>query len=82
MMYTTISSQPPVGVIPGYSLFDFNMRLATDRYEISVYAKNFLDKRAYNDATVQTNAVTGANFFFGTLLQPRLIGLTFNVNIR
>ena len=82
MMYTTISSQPPVGVIPGYSLFDFNTKLATDRYEISVYAKNLLDKRAYNSAAVQTNAVTGANFFFGTLLQPRLVGLTFNVNIR
>jgi len=81
-MYTTISSRPPVGVIPGYSLFDLSLQLANSCCEISLYAKNPLDKRAYNSAAVQTSTVTGANFFYGTLVQPRLIGLTVNVHLR
>jgi len=82
MMYTTISSVPPVGVIPGYSMFDLSLRLASPRYEISVYAKNLLDKRAYNSAALQTSAITGVSSFYGTLVQPRVVGLTLNLNLR
>jgi outer membrane receptor protein involved in Fe transport len=81
-MYTAISSMPPVGVIPGYSSFDLGLQLTNSRLEISLYAKNVLDKRAYNSAAVQTNTVTGAHFFYGSLVRPQLIGLSLNVNLR
>jgi iron complex outermembrane recepter protein len=76
--YNTISSQTPVGLIPGYSWVDLNLRLSKGRADMSLYAKNLFDKRAFNGAIPHPD-FAGHNYFFGALIQPRLIGLSASV---
>jgi iron complex outermembrane receptor protein len=76
--YNAISSQTPVGLIPGYSWVDLNLQLSKGRADLSVYVKNLFDKRAFNGAIPHPD-FAGHNYFFGPLIQPRLIGLSASV---
>jgi iron complex outermembrane receptor protein len=74
--YSSISTAPPpVGVIPGYAWVDVDLRMTQGRYDISIYAKNLLDKRAFNSGGPGTDNTTGASSFGGVPIQPRVVGL-------
>lgn len=67
---------PPVGLVPAYSWTDVAFRLMKSRYELSLYAKNLFDKRAFNNGGPTTNNTTGATYFAGPPLEPRVVGLS------
>jgi len=78
--YSTFSSATPVGLIPGYSVFDMSLSLTSGRYDVALYARNLANKRTYNFAQPETNNGTGEVFFAGAMLQPRTVGLSLDVN--
>jgi outer membrane receptor protein involved in Fe transport len=75
--YSSFSSSPPVGVVPGYSLVDLNAALTNGRVMVEIYARNVLDKRAYNFASPTSNYLN-QSYFSGVLLEPRTIGVSVN----
>jgi outer membrane receptor protein involved in Fe transport len=77
--YSAFSSATPVGLIPGYSLFDMNLGLTSGRYDVALYARNLLNKRVYNFALPETNNTTGQTFISGALVQPLTVGLSLDV---
>jgi iron complex outermembrane receptor protein len=79
--YNTVSSQSPVGVVPGYSWVDLNLHASKGAYELSLYVKNAFEKRTYNNAIPSTDH-SGASFFSGAIVPPRLIGLSVSARIR
>jgi len=79
--YSSLSTTPPVGLIPAYSWADADFRITKGRYDVSLYAKNLLDKRAFNDGGPFTNNTTGANSFSGVPIQPRVVGLSVSVRL-
>jgi outer membrane receptor protein involved in Fe transport len=70
-----------VGVVPGYSWVDLNLHASKGAYELSLYVKNAFDKRTYSNAIPLTD-YTGAAFFSGAIVPPRLIGLSASARIR
>jgi outer membrane receptor protein involved in Fe transport len=56
-----------------------NLGLTSGRYELALYARNLLDKRAYNYALPETNNGTGQTFLSCALVQPRTVGLSVDV---
>jgi outer membrane receptor protein involved in Fe transport len=78
--YSGLSTTPPVGLQPAYSWVDVDLRMTKGRYDVSLYAKNLFDKRAFNSAGPFTDNRTGASSFGGVPIQPRLVGL--NVSVR
>jgi iron complex outermembrane recepter protein len=79
--YSTLSTAPPVGVIPGYSWVDVQLRMTKGRYNLSLYAKNLFDKRAFSSGGPFTDNTTGASYFGGVPVQPRVVGLGVNVTL-
>jgi hypothetical protein len=79
--YSVISSQPPVGLLPSYSLVDLNLQCSAQRVNVSLYAKNLLEKRVFNIANPTTDNTTGASYFHGSVVQPRTLGISFNVDL-
>jgi iron complex outermembrane recepter protein len=77
--YSGLSTTPPVGVTPGYSWTDLDLRLTHGRYNISLYAKNLFDKRAFNSAGPFTDNTTHASSFGGVPIQPCVVGLDATV---
>lgn len=77
--YTGISSLSSTAILPGYTLVDLNASVSNGRYDISLYAKNITDKRAFSSAKVQTDQRDGSHYIFGTLIQPRMVGLSVDV---
>jgi iron complex outermembrane receptor protein len=69
--YSTLSTAPPVGMIPGYSWVDVDLRMTKGRYDVSLYAKNLLDKRAFSSGGPLTDNTTGVSSFGGVPIQPR-----------
>jgi outer membrane receptor protein involved in Fe transport len=74
--YSSPSTLPPVGLVPAYSWTDFAFRLTKNGYELSLYAKNLFDKRAFNNGGPTTNNTTGATYFAGPPIEPRVVGLS------
>jgi iron complex outermembrane receptor protein len=87
--YSTLSTTPPVGLTPGYSWVDVDLHMTKGRYDVSLYAKNLLDKRALNTAGPFTENTAGANApappgppspsFGGVPIPPRVVGLGVSV---
>ena len=50
--YTTLSTTPPVGLIPAYSWVNIDLRMTRGRYELAFYAKNLFDRRTFNNGSV------------------------------
>ena len=79
--FTGVSSGPLVGIVPGYSLVDARIELLRGRYQWSLFAKNLLDQRGFASAGLGTNPGTQGLIFFGALLQPRILGIGFNLSL-
>jgi iron complex outermembrane receptor protein len=77
--YSTLSTTPPVGVIPSYSWVDVDLRMTKGRYNVSLYAKNLFDKRAFSSGGPFTDNTTGISSFGGVPIQPRVVGLDATV---
>lgn len=79
--YSGLSTTPPVGLIPAYSWVDADLRMTKGRYDVSLYAKNLLDKRAFNDGGPGTNNTTRESSFGGVPIRPRVVGLSVSVRL-
>jgi len=79
--YSTLSTNPPLGVVPDYSWVDVDLRMVKGRYSVSLYAKNLLDKRAFNFGGPVTDSTTGASSFEGVPILPRVVGLSASVRL-
>jgi outer membrane receptor protein involved in Fe transport len=90
--YSALSTQPGiVGLQPGYSWVDVNLGMTKGRYDISLYAKNLLDKHAFNNSNpyAATTAGPGAPVppgppspsFAGNPIQPRVVGLSMTMTL-
>jgi iron complex outermembrane receptor protein len=66
---------PPNVLMPSYSWVDLNLQLSKGRADLSLYVKNLFDKRAFDNGQVQPDNA-GHNYFFGFIIQPRVIGLS------
>jgi outer membrane receptor protein involved in Fe transport len=77
--YSSLSTTPQVGVIPGYSWVDVDLRMTKGRYDVSLYAKNFFDKRAFSSGGPFTDNTTSISSFGGVPIQPRVVGLSATV---
>jgi outer membrane receptor protein involved in Fe transport len=77
--YSGLSTTPPVGLQPAYSWVDVDLRMTKGRYNVSLYAKNLFDKRAFNSAGPFTDNTTHASSFGGVPIQPRVVGLDATV---
>ena len=79
--YSTLSTTPPLGVMRDYSWVDVDLRMVKGRYSVSLYAKNLLDKRAYNSGGPFTDNTTGASSFEGVPILPRVVGLGVSIRL-
>jgi iron complex outermembrane recepter protein len=87
--YSTLSTAPPVGLQPAYSWVDVDLRMSKGRYDVSLYAKNLIDKRAFNNGGPFTANTAGPNApvppgppspsFGGPPILPRIVGLSATV---
>jgi iron complex outermembrane receptor protein len=73
--YSSLSTAPPVGLQPAYSWVDVDLRILKGRYNVSLYAKNLLDKRAFSSGGPGTDNTTHISSFGGVPIQPRVVGL-------
>lgn len=74
--YTELSNSSTAGILPGYTLADFNATLSDGRYEFALYAKNLADRRVFSSAFTRTDQRSGDSYFYGSVVQPRTIGLS------
>jgi outer membrane receptor protein involved in Fe transport len=77
--YSGLSTAHPVGLQPAYSWVDVDLRLTNGRYNVSLYAKNLFDRRAFNSAGPFTDNTTGISSFGGVPIQPRVVGINATV---
>lgn len=67
---------------PAYSALDLNLGVSNDRWNLSVFAKNVTDKRAYLTAGAIQDGLSGAiPLVEGAILQPRTIGVSLDVKM-
>lgn len=68
--------------VSGYGAVDLNIALSDDRYTLRLFAKNVLDRRAYLTITELPDGFTNAPAQYeATVLQPRTVGLSLDVNL-
>lgn len=77
--YTSVSSYSSAAILPGYTLVDLNASVSNGRYDIALYAKNLTDKRVFSSAKTQTDQRDGSTFMFGSIIQPRMVGISVDV---
>jgi outer membrane receptor protein involved in Fe transport len=79
--YTALSTTPPVGLVPAYSLVNVDLRMTRGRYEVALYAKNLIDKRTFDNG----GAGPGPNYqgfvFGGFTVEPRVVGLSATLTL-
>jgi iron complex outermembrane recepter protein len=83
--YSSLTTAPPVGLIPGYSWVDIEIRMVKGRYDIALYAKNLFDKRTLNTGGPYTANTAGPGApvppgppspaFGGVPVEPRVAGV-------
>jgi iron complex outermembrane recepter protein len=78
--YSTLSTAPPVGLLPAYSWLDLGLRMTRGRYDVALYAKNLLDKRTFTYG-LPGPGEHGEFTFFGTPLEPRVVGLSATMTL-
>jgi len=82
--YANPSTAPPVGLQPAYSWVDTEFRLTRSRYVVALYAKNLLDKRAFDNGgpSGPHPATTDPPLpsFGGPPILPREVGLSATVS--
>ena len=67
---------------PGYAALDLNAAVDNGRYTIRLFVKNLTDTRAYLTEGALQNGLTGAiTQVEGVVLQPRTVGLSFDVKL-
>ena len=74
-----------MGLIPGYSWVDIEIRMMKGRYDIALYAKNLFDKRTFNTGGPYTANTAGPGApvppgppspaFGGVPIEPRVAGV-------
>jgi iron complex outermembrane recepter protein len=84
--YSGLSTQPPVGLQPAYAWVDVDLGMTKGRFEVSLYAKNLLDKRAFNNGGPFVANTAGPNApappgppspsFGGPPILPRIVGVS------
>jgi len=74
--YTGVSTQPYMGLIPAYSWVNLELSVTKGRCDLSLYAKNLLDRRAFNIGQTGISFTTGATYFSGPPIQPRIVGMS------
>jgi iron complex outermembrane recepter protein len=77
--YSSLSTPTPVGLQPAYSWVDVDLRMTKGRYDVSLYAKNLFDKRAFSSGGPGTDNTTGISSFGGVPIPPRVVGLSTTV---
>jgi len=79
--YNTLSTLPPVSLIPAYSWVSADLRMTRGRYELALYAKNLLDKRTYTNGGAGLGP-EGTGFVFGGFtMDPRVVGLSATITL-
>jgi outer membrane receptor protein involved in Fe transport len=79
--YTVLSTTPPVGLIPAYSLVNLDLRMTRGRYEVALYAKNLFDKRTFNNGGAGTGPNNEGFVFGGFTVEPRVVGLSATLSL-
>jgi len=79
--FDTLSTTPPVSLIPAYSWVNADLRMTRGRYELALYAKNLLDKRTYTNGGAGLGP-DGTGFVFGGFtVDPRVVGLSATLTL-
>ena len=74
--YNTLSSVPPVSLIPAYSWVTADLRITGSRYQVALYVKNLFDKRTFTNGGAGLGP-EGTGFIFGGFpIEPRVVGLS------
>jgi outer membrane receptor protein involved in Fe transport len=79
--YTSLSTTPPVGLDPAYSLVNVELRMTRERYEVALYAKNLFDKRTFNNGGPGSGAKNEGFVFSGFPVDPRVVGLSATLTL-
>jgi outer membrane receptor protein involved in Fe transport len=79
--YTTLSTAPPVGLVPAYSLVNVELRMTRDRYDVTLYAKNLFDKRTFNSGGPLYGTYIEGFLFAGNPVEPRVLGLSATLTL-
>ena len=89
--YSSLTTAPPVGLIPGYSWVDIEIRMMKGRYDIALYAKNLFDKRTFDNAGPYTANTAGPGApvppgppspaFGGVPIEPRVAGVAITLTL-
>jgi len=78
--YTSLTTVPPVSLQPAYSWIDVDLRINKGRYDVSLYAKNLLDRRAFNSSGptlgMSTLQAPPQPSIGGVPIAPRIVGLS------
>src|SRR5262249_31952334 len=79
--YTGLSKAPPVGLVPAYSLVNVELRMTRDHYDVALYAKNFFDKRTFNNGGPGPGVNYEGFVFGGFPVEPRVVGLSATLTL-
>lgn len=72
---SSVESDPDVITAKSYGALDLNASLANDHWTVRLFIRNATDKNAEITNALQINALRQRQFVYGTVLQPRTIGL-------
>lgn len=78
--YNTVSTFNSAAILPPYTLADLNLSFSNGPWQVSLYADNVADRRAFSSAKVQNDQRFGTTYFFGTIVPPRTIGISLDVS--
>jgi len=79
--YTVLSTTPPVGLVPAYSLVNVDVRMTRGPYEVALYAKNLFDKRTFDNGGAGTGPNNQGFVFGGFTVAPRVVGLSATLSL-
>lgn len=78
--YSSTQSDPKALLLPSYRLVDLHAGIATDRWNVRLFAKNVTDERAYSSWTRLDDVLGNFNQIRAVVLQPRTVGLSVDVS--
>ena len=79
--YNTLSTTPPVSLIPAYSWVNVDLRMTRGRYVVALYAKNLFDKRTFDNGGAGPGP-EGTGFVFGGFtMDPRVVGVSATLTL-
>jgi iron complex outermembrane receptor protein len=79
--FSSVQSSPDAYRLNAYEAVDLDASLTYGRYTARLFVKNATNSRGYDDYTLITDALTGANSQIeGTVIQPLTIGIAIDAN--